>query len=282
MWTFVNDKFQPREEATLPITDLALQRGYAAFDYLRTVNGIPLFIEEYIERLKNSAAALRLVIPTENEWWVSRISTLIEKNKIPRSSGIRITITGGNAPDFYTPVAPNIVIDEHPLTMPGEALFNNGLHLFTYDYQRDLPAVKSINYLMAVWLQEAMKAAGADDILYQKNNIISELPRANIFLISDANEILTPDKNILEGIKRKKIVENAASLGKVIKKPITTDALWQAKEIFICSTTKRILPVTTIDNRTIGDGQPGPITKALHEQFIIMENEIAAGKFQNI
>lgn len=273
MWAFVNDKFLPQEKAVIPITDLAVQRGYAVFDFLKNINRVPLFIDDHIDRLKKSAGYLRLSVNTDNEWWKSIIGTLINKNNFEQPSGIRITITGGESPDSYNPVTPNIIIQEHPikLTDNDDAILKNGLHLFMYEYQRDMPLVKSINYQMAVWLQQQVKAANADDVLYKKNNFISELPRANIFIITEKDEITTPDKNILEGITRKNILQLATSFGTVVTRPVTVSELFQAKEVFISSTTKRILPVTIIDNCIIGNGQPGSITMALRQQLISLE-----------
>lgn len=273
MWTFVNDKFVSLEKASLPVTDLALQRGYAAFDYFRTVNKVPLFIDEHLERLKKSAAALRLTINADNNWWKKITRELIEKNNIIPSSGIRINITGGSSPDSYHPVTPHIVITEHPLKMPDTDLFNRGLKLITHEYLRDLPSVKSINYLMAVWLQNQVKGAGADDVLYKKDDAISELPRANIFIVSENGEIITPAENILEGITRKKIIQSAVPSGPVLQKKVSVAALFQAREIFICSTTKRILPVVDIDGNTIGSGKPGPLTIAINNLFLQLEKE---------
>jgi len=277
MWAFVNDKFIPLQQAALPITDLAVQRGYAVFDFLKTINRVPLFIDDHIDRLKKSAGYLGLSVNTDNEWWKEIIATLINKNNIEQPTGIRITVTGGDSQDSYNPVSPNIIIQEHPIKLADtdDNVLKKGLHLFMYEYQRDMPMVKSINYQMAVWLQQQMKEANADDILYKKNNFISELPRSNIFLITDKDEIITPDKNILEGITRKNILQLAAAFGTVVTRPVTVSEIFEAKEIFISSTTKRILPVTTIDNRTIGNGQPGFMTMALRQQLISLENRAA-------
>ncbi len=273
MWAFVNDKFILQENASLPIADLALQRGYAVFDFFLTLNKVPIFIDDHLERLKKSAAALQLTINTDNNWWKNIIRELIEKNNITPSSGIRITITGGNSPDGYHLSTPHIIITEQPLKMPDGDLFNRGVKLITYEYQRELPLVKSINYLVAVWLQKQVKEAGADEVLYKKNNMISELPRANIFIVSEKGETITPAKNILEGITRKKIIGFAND---VLQKNISVQELMQAKEIFISSTTKRIIPVVNIDGNTIGTGQPGPVTITFNERLLQIEKEVEA------
>jgi D-alanine transaminase/branched-chain amino acid aminotransferase len=276
MWAFANNEFVLLEEASLPVTDLALQRGYAVFDYFRTLNKVPLFFDDHMNRLKKSAAEMRLTIPTDNSWWKKIIQELIQKNNIAPSSGIRINITGGNSADNYHPATPHIIITEHSLTMPSIDQFTKGLKLITYEYLRDLPSIKSINYLMAVWLQNQVKDAGADEVLYKKNEIISELPRANIFIVSNAGQLVTPAENVLEGITRKKILEARIFSDKIIKKAITVADLFEAKEVFICSTTKRILPVCTIDGHVVGTGSPGPLTTAINQYFLQMEKEFAS------
>jgi branched-chain amino acid aminotransferase len=100
---------------------------------------------------------------------------------------------------------------------------------------------------MAIWLQPLRIEKGADDILYHFNGVISECPRANFFLILDRNRIVTPAAGALKGITRKKLIELDKQHFSIEEKEVTLDELKSAKEAFITSTTKRILPVRQVD-----------------------------------
>lgn len=277
MWAFINDKLIPAEEAAIPVGDLAIQRGYAVFDFFRTAESVPLFIDDHLERLARSAKALRLPVKYSTDEWKNIVRELIQKNGLS-SSGIRITVTGGTSPDTYTPTDPNIIITQQQLVMKSEEGFQNGLHLITHEYLRDLPAIKTINYLMGVWLQQKVKVAGADDILYVKNGYISELPRSNIFVVSYDGTLSTPAANILEGITRKQVLRLSKSLLPAMECDISMNDLLKSSEVFVTSTTKRLLPVFSINGQKIGEGKPGPVTKALYNSFLELEQkEISKG-----
>lgn len=276
IWTFVNNAFEAEGKATLQTGDLALQRGYAVFDYFRTVDHVPLFLEDYLDRFFHSAKALFITIPHTRSRVTEIIYELIQKNNLPES-GIRMIATGGYSPDSYTPVQGNLILQQQPLQLPDAARFESGIRIMTYTYQRDLPAVKSINYLMGIWLQKQLTAKGLDDVLYTQNGIISEFPRANIFIITPEGTLVTPAHNVLAGITRKKILGFAGALLPVETRDVPVSELKNAAEVFMTSTTKRILPVTEIDGIRIGNGTAGPITRQLQEQFIRLQ-ESAPGR----
>ena len=156
--------------------------------------------------------------------------------------------------------------------IPPSEKFDSGLKIITYEYQRDLPEAKSINYLMGVWLQQKIKERNAADVLYYQQGIVSEFPRSNIFIVTHDEKISTPSKNILKGITRMKLMKLAAEKYKVETRTLHIDEIKDAAEVFMTSTTKRLLPVCQIDNTIIGNGKAGPITTLLNQDFIKMED----------
>jgi branched-chain amino acid aminotransferase len=160
MWTFINGDWTTEEKASLHVSDLSIQRGYGVFDFFRTTDHQPLFIDDHLTRLQNSASALRLALSYSTTELKQIIEELIARNQLV-TSGIRITVTGGYASDTYTISKPNIIITQAPLVMDEVFDKNKGIHLITEEYVRELPTVKSINYLMGVYLQLKVKDAGA-------------------------------------------------------------------------------------------------------------------------
>lgn len=269
-WVFINNDFFEEANAVIKVNDLALQRGYGVFDFFRTSNNKPLFLQDYLDRFFASAKEMFITLPVDSVQLQNAIRILIEKNAIP-DSGIRITATGGYAGDGYTPTQANIIIQQQPLHPLPKEKFENGIKIMTHDYMRDLPSVKSINYIMGVWLQKQLKEKKLDDVLYYNNGIITEFPRSNIFIITYEGKLLTPAKNVLSGITRKKILEFAPELLPTETTDISLSELKNAAEVFTTSTTKRILPVVDIDGAKIGNGKPGVITAQLYQKFIEIE-----------
>lgn len=275
MWAFINNQFVTADQAVLPVRDLAIQRGYGVFDFFRTVDKVPLFLDHHLDRLQHSASVLRLQLPYDKDELKSIVYELISKNDLS-TSGIRITVTGGNAIDTYTPTTPNIIITQSTLTMDAAFDTSKGLHLITEEYVRELPTVKSINYLMGVYLQQKVKDAGAGDVLYVKNGFISELVRSNVFVVTADNKLITANEHVLYGITRKHILQIATSILEVNEQPVSLTDVLTAKEVFVSSTTKRLLPVFSVNGTKIGDGNTGTVTADLYQRFLELEHQVVS------
>ena len=265
-FAFINDDLVAETQATLGIHDLALVRGYGIFDFFRVADHQPLFLDDHLDRFYASAAFMKLSVSPTRQALKEAIQQLIKKNNLP-FSGVRLTLTGGYSADGYLPAAPNLIMTQQPLLPPPAAVFEKGLRLMTYPYQRQLPQVKSIDYLMAVWLQPLLLQQGADDVLYHQQEAITECPRANIFMVTQENVVVTPAENMLKGITRLKVLGLAQQHYKVEERSISLTELKQAREAFITSTTKQLLPVVRVDEAVIGTGAPGPVTRQLHQAF---------------
>ena len=256
-FTIINGEFVEKETANLHISDLSIQRGYGIFDFFKTINNRPIFLEDHLDRFFFSVSEMNLKSELKRNQLKKMVLQLIEKNDIG-NSGVRITLTGGYSEDGYSIAKPNLLITQSPFEYKS-SLFNKGIHLMTNEHQRQLPHVKTIDYLYAIYLQRIINERKADDVLYHYQSEITECPRANFFIITQNNEVITPAKNILRGIIRKKIL-NFGQLVNIREGLITLKDLENAKEAFITSSTKNVLPVLKINNRLIGDGTPGEIT----------------------
>jgi branched-chain amino acid aminotransferase len=246
-WVFFNNDFVAEEKACIHFRDLSFQRGYGIFDFFRLQGNEPLFLEDHLDRFYFSAEAMRLPVPFDREDLKNSIFELIRKNAQP-NTGVRLSLTGGFSEDDFSIGKPALLVSQHSFTPPTAEQIQQGIRLFTFPYQRSLPHIKSINYLMAVWLQPQKIAAGADDILYHQNGFISECPRSNFFLVKADETIVTPSENALAGITRKKLLQLAREHFAVEERPVLMKDLQAAREAFITSTTKQILPVAAIDS----------------------------------
>lgn len=266
-YTYVNGQLLLENEAKLLVTDLAVQRGYGIFDFLKTVNGKPIFIEDYFNRFFNSAGEMNLEVDFDRTDLFTAVTSLLEKNNIA-NSGLKIILTGGYSEDGYQIAKPNLVIVQTPFEY-NPTSFDKGLNLLSHNYQRQLSSVKTIDYLQAIRLQPLLKLKQADDLLYHNHGDVRECPRANIFMIKN-RQVFTPISGILRGITRGKILGIHLDGIEVKEQDFTLDDLANADEAFISSSTKNILPVLSLDGKPIGDGKPGKITSALNEKLLEM------------
>lgn len=270
---YINGVFVPANQAMLPVHDLGVQRGYGIFDFLRVTQNIPLFCNDHLDRFYHSAKEMRLPLQQSKEELKAVINLLIQKNALP-DSGIRILFSGGASPDGYQLIKPNLAIIQQPLTPPPDQIFQEGYTLVTYPYQRQMPHVKTTDYLMAIWLQPWMKERGGDDILYQQNGIVSECPRSNFFIVTQSGKIVTPAKNILKGITRKQLLDIAATHRlEMEERDISIDDVRNAKEAFIGSSTKRIVPVRRVDEIEFGPCKEDSVTARLYALFLQREKQ---------
>jgi branched-chain amino acid aminotransferase len=268
-YSVINGDFVLKNEASVLISDLSIQRGYGIFDYFRTVNNEPVFLEDHLDRFFYSATIMKLDANLNRQEIKQIVHHLIEKNNIP-DSGIRITLTGGYSEDGYSVSNPNILITQTAFTFNKE-IFDIGIKLVTFNHQRQLPLVKTIDYLMAIHLQPFIKSQNVGDVLYYYQNEITECPRSNFFIVMENDEVLTPSKNVLKGITRKKIL--GFSEMNVREAGISMEDIKMAKEAFLTSTTKNVLPVIEIDGKKIGEGKPGKITTEIYGRICKMKEK---------
>lgn len=270
MSVFINGRFVKNEDALLHVSDLSMQRGYAVFDFFRTVNGIPLFPDDHLDRFYSSANALHLPVRKSREEIKMIAEELIRSSGL-KEAGIRIMLTGGLSADTYHPSEPSLVITCNPVQTANEQDFEKGIRIISHEYQRELPHIKSINYMQAVWLLPLLERKKADDVIYHLNGVVTEFPRSNIFIVTKNGMLVTPEKNVLAGITRKQVLMLANEMMPVEVRDLMTAELKEAAEIFLTSTSKKIMPVLALDDILVADGKPGLVTRSLYHRFTALE-----------
>ncbi|WP_126972756.1 aminotransferase class IV [Gynurincola endophyticus] len=273
MFAYIIDKIVPYTDSTIHISDLALQRGYGIFDFFRVRNKKPLFLEDHLDRFYASAGKMLLQSPVDRNELTDIIITLVEKNNLS-DAGVKVLLTGGYAEDGYTITQPNLIVVVQPFKYPSEQQLQSGVKIITVNFRKELPDIKTINYQKAIMMTPAVKAANAVDLVYHHDGIISELPRCNFFIVTQEDVIKTPDQQILLGVTRKKVLQLARKKYKVEECSITLNDVYNAKEAFFTSSTKRIVPVVKVDDYMIGSGKPGKITLDLLSGLIQHEDEV--------
>lgn len=268
---YANHSWVPLKEAGVSLLDLGLRRGYAVFDFIRVSNGTPLFLSRHIDRFFQSAKEMRLDMPCSKSDLHSLVHEIIRINQV-KDAGVRMLLTGGNSPDGIHLGKPQLFIVTDALTAPPEEMRTEGYQLVSYPYRRHFPLVKTTDYTMELWLRPMIEDHRANDVLYHHHGIISECPRCNFFVVNEAGNLVTPDSHVLPGVTRSSIIEIANEIGILIElRDLYLHELPFVREAFICSTTKRIIPVSRIDDIYLP--VKGPVTSLLYQRF--MERELA-------
>ena len=269
LWYVAGQWVHPHE-ATLSINDVAVLRGYSAFEALRTYNRRPFHLDEHLTRLYRSAALIELAIPWPREALATIIREVIERN-IYRHAAIRILVTGGESEDSILPSGnPTLAVLITALGERDMERFAQGYRLITTSLQRSEPEAKTTNYLVAIRaLKEAARRNATDALFVNERGHVLEATRSNFFIFR-GNTLVTPGSGVLMGITRNTVLDLAMERFPIEERPIGLDELALADEAFITSSSKEIMPVVQIDDLKIGKGLPGPRTYELERRFIEM------------
>lgn len=253
--------------------DLGFVRGYGIFDAMRTANGVPFCFEEHWSKLEDSARYLGLEIPVSKIKFREIIELLLEKNNF-KEMAIKTMLTGGVSKNGFTRAnAPTfiIIVDDLDIFKPSGDLYHLGCKIIFYEHQRFLPEIKTLNYLEPLRLQLERDNKGAQEIIYKKDDNVLECSTSNVFIIKDSI-LITPLKNIFLGNTRNLVLDIAKKNNlKVKEREIKVSEFLDADEIFLTATYKKIIPVTSIDNKVVGNGSVGEMTKkmmVLLDEFI--------------
>lgn len=261
---YFNGTIAPTDQLAVGVTDLGLLRGYGLFDYFLTYNGRPFQWDWYWERFQNSAMRMHLPLPMSKTETYAVVMKLIEQGG-GNDVGVRFVLTGGYSADSISIEKPNLLMLTEPIHPTSVSQYEQGIKVILDEYVREMAEVKSTDYKRVILLAQAIRSAGASDVLYQKGGEISELSRSNFFLVK-GDQLITPNRNILHGITRRVVMQLAQSDFEVIERPVLLSDLYDADEAFTTSSTKKVLPITQIGDLTIGDGKVGPKAKFLLEQ----------------
>jgi len=277
MLIYLNGKLVEKEKAVVSVFDHGLLYGDGVFEGIRSYDGLIFKMEEHIDRLYRSAAAIQLKIPLTKDEMTKAVIETLKANRL-NGAYIRLVVTRGpgdlGLDPRKCPAATVFIITDKIKLYPRE-FYQNGLEIVTARTRRNLvsaldPRIKSLNYLNNILAKiDAIKAGTEEAIMLSYNDYVAECTGDNIFMVKDDELITSPtDVGALEGITRDAVIKLSPRAGVSFKeKMLKLDDLYSAGEVFLTGTAAEIIPVTVIDKQKIGTGKPGKVTLKLWEEF---------------
>lgn len=274
---YIAGKYYDKEDAKVSVYDHGLLYGDGVFEGMRSYGGKVFRLTEHLDRLWDSAKAIWLEIPTTKEELAQAVNETLKLNGIV-DGYIRLLVTRGAGTLGLDPNRtshPQIIIIADYIALYPAEFYEKGLEIVTASTIRNHPAalsprIKSLNYLNNILAKiEGLKAGCVEALMLNQKGEIAECTGDNIFLVK-RGEVLTPpiDAGILEGITRNAVIELARAAGRTVREiPLTRHDVYVADECFLTGSAAEVIPVVKVDNRTIGAGLPGPVTKELKTRF---------------
>lgn len=273
----------PVSEARLCVFDHGLLYGDGVFEGIRIYNGAIFKEKEHVQRLFQSAKAIRLEIPMTPKEVIRAMRETMAANGITGDGYVRAVVTRGVGSlgiSVQHTARPTLIVIADRISLYPPEVYERGLRCVVASIMRNhpnstSPRIKSLNYLNNVMAKLEARDAGADEaIMLNVYGRVCECTGDNIFLVRDGR-IATPpaSEGILEGITRGLVMELARKRGfEVTEEMLVTHDLYIADEIFGTGTAAEIVPIVSVNKRTVGHGKPGPITKQLTDDFIAYRN----------
>ena len=275
---YVNGVSRDAAEATVPVFDHGFLYGEGIYETLRTYGRRPFLFEAHASRLRQSAALMALPVPCSDAELHDRVLATMAAHPGLDEAYIRILLTRGVGELSYSLSAcpaPTLVIIVKPFVPQAARTFQDGIRVSLVSVRRNHPQalnpmIKSNNLLNnALAMQEALSRGAEEALMLNQAGELAECAQSNIFLVRHG-EILTPplSAGLLPGVTRAFVQTIAREIGVPGREVALTPAdLPTADEAFITGTTREVTPVVAVDERAIGGGRPGPVSRRLLEAF---------------
>lgn len=277
MKIWVGDGLVDRDQAKVSVFDHGLLYGDGVFEGIRVYGGKIFEFDAHLQRLYESAKAIRLVIPMDRDTLIDATRCTVEANNIEEGY-IRLVVTRGVGDLGLNPFLckkGNVVIIAATIRLYAEEFYEKGMKVISTSVVRNHPMsvppqVKSLNYLNNILAKiEAIDSGAGEAIMYNHEGYVAEASGDTVFVVR-RGVVHTPpvESGSLEGITRAVVMKLAEEADiKVVEKDLTRFDLYVSDEFFLTGTAAEVIGVVEIDGRVIGDGKPGPVTRLLRKKF---------------
>tara|TARA_B110000116_G_C16736068_1_gene536121 strand:- start:239 stop:1114 length:876 start_codon:yes stop_codon:yes gene_type:complete len=273
--SYARDKFIPTDEVNLSVLGnfLSVVRGYQVFTFLKTINkGKPVFLDHHLDRVLNNAKSMNMVVKQSRQEIEQLVQDTLHQNSFDAMECNIMILLAGTIPIDSSALITDMPIDLFviitPIKVYSSESYQKGISLGLFEYERPYAELKTpFTYFGGLKAQHAVvRNTHYDEALYTNNNMILEGTTFSFFGIMDDGTVITSpaDGKILKSVTRLVVLDILKEEElKVIESSLSIEKALACKEAFIASSTRDIIPVTSIEGHSIGDGLTGEHTKSI-------------------
>jgi D-alanine transaminase len=273
MIVYFNNEFIPKDEVRIAPDDRGFLFADGAYEVIHSYGGKLFKLNEHLQRLERSLRELRISL-SNLEKFGEVAKKLIFSNRLEKGeASIYIQITRGVAPRTHSfpeeGTPPTVYIAATSLE-PSRQKQKKGVKIILLpDIRWSRCDIKSLNLLPNVLANQQAKDRKVEEAVFIRNGFITEGTHSNFCAIFNGTLVTHPlNQNILGGITRDVVLSLCRAMQIPVKEtPISAKDLNKAKEMMILATGDEIMPVIQVEDWTVGDGEPGPLTIKIQQAF---------------
>ena len=281
MLAYLNGNYLPLDEARISPMDRGFLFGDGAYEVIPVYSRRPFRLQQHLERLERTLAALQLANPLSKEQWAEVVQRLVDDHG-SEDQGVYLQVTRGAAPvrdqAFPRPaVTPTVFAYADRLPTPSaELLAVGGTALTAEDFRWLRCDLKTVSLVANVLLRQLSAAAGCTETILLRDGLVMEGSASNVLVVQDGVILAPPKSNlILPGVTYDVVLELAAANGIPTQvRPVAEAELRSADEVWVTSSTKEVLPITRIDDASVADGRPGPLAARMNALYQDFKNQV--------
>ena len=263
---FLNGKFVTEEKLLISPRDLGFVRGYAVADFIVTYNNKPFKLSEHIDRLFKSAEIIGLRIPWSKIQIVNWAKETLDKNDKDAEKTLKIVLSGGISHSLHQAEIPTLVMIVSPRLRKPMSAYTEGVKVIAVEYKRQYPEAKHTHFVEAIKQLVNVSEEGVEDVIYYDKMQVYEGSGTNIFAVIE-NKLITTKSDIVYGITRNTILGILNLPIPVVVRNFTFEELSKASEVFITGSNSEVRGVVKINEKIVGNGKVGEITKEVSRQY---------------
>ncbi|KDP86623.1 MULTISPECIES: D-amino acid aminotransferase [Cupriavidus] len=269
---YLNGELTPLSEARIPVLDRGFIFGDGVYEVVPIYGAKPFRLPQHLARLARSLATIGIPNPHAEPEWMALIDRVVRANGLSDQM-VYIQVTRGVARRthaFPKEVTPTVLIMTNPMSLPSADMREKGVACVTAEDKRWLHCqVKSTSLLGNVLAAQNAAEHGVTETIQFRDGALTEASASNVWVVRKGRVSAPPKDNlILEGIRYGWMEELCAALDISLEaRRISQDEVMAADEVLLTSASKEILAVVTIDGKTIGSGEPGPVFKKLYAAY---------------
>ncbi len=270
---FLNGDFVPLSQARIPVLDRGFLFGDSIYEVIPVYGGVAFRLTDHLRRLARSLTEIQLDMPHEPRTFKQLIGELVRRNG-GGNMAVYLQVTRGAdiERDHAIPAQtrPTVFAMATPMAGVAQDLVRRGVAAIVRDDLRWARCdIKANSMIATVLARSAAEAAGATEAILVRGELVTEGAASSIFVVHEGAVATPPDGPLLlASITREVVLELAARHGiPATRRAVSLHQLRAADEIWICSSTREILPVTRLDGERVGTGQPGPVWHRVFELF---------------